>query len=249
MEESHELSCCLCGKYDHTSTQYAKCYEDEKYFIKKHHGTLPESARICKKHKIEASRYYANEDYVPKWKRKDMKQIKSCMFPNCSTTSEHSKVSQATFAPIEQLQSITGITKSSILLCKTHYSEVYKIINSERCAFCHGKSKPSKPFSRHSPDSEVISKIYGIEITNNDALCLVCYKAHLILLKEIECNTDTFLQCDIAKWQFAESASNTDKLRKCILQTVILLLSNFYRKKHCYLVLPLFSLLRHIQKE
>ena len=59
------------------------------------------------------------------------------MFPNCTSTSETTKISVATFAPLEQIQSIIGMAESSkgeVFLCKSHYNEAYKCVNRVPCA-------------------------------------------------------------------------------------------------------------------
>lgn len=112
----HSTSCCLCGKYDHKGLMFSNFTEDEKFFIEKHyHGKIPGTARVCRQHKLEAMHYHSDEKYVPKWKKEnntDTKEVQACMFPNCQINSDASKVSAATFAPVEQIQSITGVTES-----------------------------------------------------------------------------------------------------------------------------------------
>ena len=174
--------CCLCGSSELNATYFCALNAVEKSFIERHHGSLPDDrAHICKKHQLEAKRYHEDYHYVPKWKGNETKQIIQCTFPNCTSTSETTKISVATFAPLELILSIIGMAESSkgeVFLCKSHYNEAYKCVNRVPCAVCQAYPKCGKYFNRHSPDAETISSIFGIGLTCDDVLCLICYKAH-----------------------------------------------------------------------
>ena len=49
-------------------------------------------------------------------------------------------------------------TEDAFLLCRPHYSEVYKQVHAAvSCACCGAKPKHGKPFERHSPNAQVVS--------------------------------------------------------------------------------------------
>lgn len=155
MEEKE--NCCLCGKLENNMTYYSNWNQEQQSFIEKHLGQAPTGNRICKQHHLEAS-HHSDSSYVPKWKRTTVKsqvitqsEVKSCMYPNCTSTSD--KCIVATFASPSELMAVTGILKdenSDISLCKTHYNKVYKTINPTECSFCHAYPKTGKTFNRLS---------------------------------------------------------------------------------------------------
>ena len=83
---------------------------------------------------------------TPKWKEStNSKAVCSCMFPNCTLTSDTTIISVANFAPLEQLLTLTGITDenvSHVSLCKSHYNYIYKTVKPlAQCASCQADAK------------------------------------------------------------------------------------------------------------
>ena len=123
-------------------------------------------------------------------------------------------------------------SKGEVFLCKSHYNEAYKCVNRVPCAVCQAYPKCGKYFNRHSPDAETISSIFGIGLTCDDVLCLICYKAHLTLLSEIEHEADTLenrLAGDIEKWLFIQQS--VTHLNKSILEAVIFVARHLKQNK------------------
>lgn len=197
---------------------------------------LSDTARICKRHQLEAKCYH-DLQYIPKWKGStNSKAVCSCMFPNCTLTSDTTIISVANFAPLEQLLTLTGITDenvSHVSLCKSHYNYFYKTVDPlAQCASCQADAKLGKPFIHHSLGSQAITNILHISIKPDDVLCTMCYKAHLTLLNGIICEPDTFenqLNGDIDKWLLAQESSSSQLLRS-ILEAAIFVGRNLIKK-------------------
>ena len=62
-------ACILCGKLSVHMTHFAALGDKEREFIEQHTTNLdsqPDSC-LCKAHRAEAKRMWANSQYVPKW--------------------------------------------------------------------------------------------------------------------------------------------------------------------------------------
>ena len=123
-KDSSSTLCSLCGQEGQYTICFSSLNEDEKSFIEGHHEEmLPDTAHICKQHQLEAKHYHDDLQYIPKWKGStNRKAVRSCMFPNCTLTSDTTKISVANFASLEQLLTLTGITDedvSDMSLCKS----------------------------------------------------------------------------------------------------------------------------------
>ena len=216
----------------------------EQNFVTHHLCKTPPSyAIICKKHRREAQRYHSNDNYVPKWKQQSMEhtvqQIK-CMYPECTMSSD---IIKALFAPTEIINEITNMqihSDETIWFCRTHYNEVYKWIHKpSTCASCDASPKRGTKFTHHSPDAHTVSSYMsgndnGREILPDDVLCIGCYKAHKILLTEIENMpeyTNESLSDDIKFWAKVQKEPSTDLLTNAILETVIFVAKQLYQEK------------------
>ena len=178
-------------------------------------------------HYREAQRKHP-ANFVPKWKRSltCTPTYCKCIYPNCST-SPNNRLLSPSFATVSELEAFLNVISSSerpLLLCNDHYQYVYRSPNT--CACCGIRPKSGKSFFRHCSDVGYINSILCGEerITENDVICVSCYKSHLALCK-VRCDpqngSEGQLQNFISIWEYKYAEPNTDKLTKCILHVVL----------------------------
>ncbi len=148
-------------------------------------GPEPSSC-ICLACYREAQRTHPAH-FIPKWK-KNSGIVPKCVYPDC-LTSPSNKFISPTFATVSELEELIHINVSGeqpLLLCNDHYQYVYREFNSPTtCSSCGIKPKSGKRFHRHCPDVDLVNSLLcgEEEITDNDVICLSCYRVHLEMCK------------------------------------------------------------------
>ena len=82
-------------------------------------------------------------ELIPKWKgQRSQKSVTKCLNPKCQT-SQHDKLIQPAFAPIDQLKSTIGIsTTDQLVLCQKCYNDLYQLFHpSTICRSCRATPK------------------------------------------------------------------------------------------------------------
>lgn len=151
-----------------------------------------------------------------------------CSYPNCSTSLSDRLISPsfATLSELEVFLNINSSEEQPLLLCNEHYQYVYRAFNTPNaCACCGIQPKSGKSFHRHCPDVDLVNSVLCGEerITENDVICLSCYKSFLDVCKvrsDPQNGSKAQLQNLIVIWEHTCSDPGTDRLTKCILHIV-----------------------------
>lgn len=221
--------CYLCGKKNtEYMTRFSSWGEEAKSFIARH--SPPADAVICKWDHQEAKRNHGNLEYVPKWKNIKTKEISKCIYPTRSDKQVIIKTSFASRETIVEAIRVLPVIPKDLMLCKTHYNDLYRIINPpKKCSSCQSTCKWGNSFRHYSPDAITVSTylqnrdtLYS-PVDSHDLICLTCYKMHTSILESIEesyLDPDICLLSDIELWEQAQKDTHST-LTKAILATVI----------------------------
>ena len=223
-------NCSLCGRYNPPYLHYGAWGDAEREYLKKHWDNEPDhDSCICKAHYKEAKRTHP-PGFIPQWKKlvmptKHLTDRPHCMFPYCLSDSKLITPSTS----LSELQDTLHVSSNhqQNFLCKKHYSQLYNQLNIPRsCASCGARAKTGTCFTRHSPNPFLVNQVLHPHAESNDSellsdddnICLSCYKNHLAIVKSLEEREKNNLQHLITIW---EGTTLTNRLSKAILDTVL----------------------------
>ena len=157
----------------------------------------------------------------------DMKYYK-CIHSQCTVKNDDERLIRPSFASIQKLEEAL-IVKSSVdcplLLCKKHYSLLYRqfVLTESTCASCEAKPKSGTMFSCHSPDPYTVALHLGSEqpIQEDEVLCGSCYKLHLFILNSLDKapGSDQRLKKDNELWSSLCTEDSTNSINKSVLDS------------------------------
>ena len=120
-------------------------------------------------------------------------------------------------------------------MCRKHYNELYNHIHPPVCSSCGARPKPGTPFTRHTPNADIISRLLtdtteiDVSLKPTDCICCRYYTAHLSMMKDVQ-SSDEALQQDIQMWTI-KHRDTTDTLTKSILRVVLLVADHLLQQK------------------
>ena len=185
---------------------------------------------MCRLCQDDVTRALANSHYIPRW-RKYKTQGSRCCVMEC-TNSAVSSVSTTT--EVMQVFACAGLTCINDMepspLCKQHYQLVYDALQPRQCTTCGTRLRAGN--HRSCPQPEIVRKhlherteFLG-EIQVHDPVCLVCYRSHLVLLRDNSpISTDSDLARLICEYvhnipTIAEVLTTQDVIDVSIMKTV-----------------------------
>ena len=207
---SEENRCTLC--LEHLSARHThpvKWKADMQQFLKRYSSISLDSC-VCRADELSIRKglSISNEEYIPRWVKRDMKKLKTiCCVCGCKDLAKrksalsYSEICAAcNVNPADAVVAAASSTSREFYLCDRHYSAVQRYCGQEstiECALCGGKPKHivgsmvRSPF-RSIPHSETINTLLQ-EVGNFDHLitsdCVACNKCYLFCQKLVQ-------QCD-----------------------------------------------------
>ncbi len=190
-------------------TQCTLCQESHLHYSSPTHWknvdacTLAESFKlsstdlVCYACRKDITRVINDSSYLPRWvKPKHHSKVSTCCIDECSQdvfTSFHKASLQQLQSALQTLELTCNTTE--ILpapLCKHHYHLVYNLLQPTQthCITCGTSLKHSNP--KVCPKPTAIQHYlaenthYDGCIMENDKVCYVCYRAQLVILKQID---------------------------------------------------------------
>ena len=199
-KDSDHPVCVLChGHHCHKSSPADWKSEEARKYVLSLDCVAPESP-VCRLCRDDVTRALANSHYIPRW-RKYKTQGSRCCVMEC-TNSAVSSVSTTT--EVMQVFACAGLTCINDMepspLCKQHYQLVYDALQPRQCTTWGTRLRAGN--HRSCPQPEIVRKhlhertgFLG-EIQVHDPVCLVCYRSHLVLLRD---NSPISTDSDLAR--------------------------------------------------